>query len=297
MPTRSSSTRTQGSAANSATGSTSTSCPARSVRDQASQSQPTTTASRRTTRSAPGSPTFGARAERSAGDFDRQYNLEFTAGVQHQVAPRLAVGFMFYKRQIKNIQLTDRTLITEGELHRVQHDHSRVGLGQHRQRSGRSRRVESERGHHAVQPEPGEQRRVQSVDGRSQQRGQQVAVHRHGSVVLHAVPGRLDRFRQLDGGAEYLRLLRIGRQPERTDLQRSLSGTAGVAGRAILRSAELRHSLHPRVQTGGKLLTAVRGHRLRGGAAELRRPGTRHHLAARGERVSRINSGPRRRPS
>jgi hypothetical protein len=60
-----------------------------------------------------GSPTFGARAERSAGDFDRQYNLEFTAGVQHQVAPRLAVGFMFYKRQIKNIQLTDRTLISE----------------------------------------------------------------------------------------------------------------------------------------------------------------------------------------
>jgi hypothetical protein len=60
-----------------------------------------------------GSPTFGARADRMAGDLDRQYNIEFTAGVQHQVAPRLAVGLMLYKRQIKNIQLTDRTLISE----------------------------------------------------------------------------------------------------------------------------------------------------------------------------------------
>jgi hypothetical protein len=59
-----------------------------------------------------GSPTFGARAVRSAGDLNRQSNLEFTAGVQHQVAPRLAVGVMLYKRQIKNIQLTDRTLIS-----------------------------------------------------------------------------------------------------------------------------------------------------------------------------------------
>ena len=31
--------------------------------------------------------------------------------MQHQVAPRLAVGFMFYKRSVKNIQLTDRVLI------------------------------------------------------------------------------------------------------------------------------------------------------------------------------------------
>jgi hypothetical protein len=59
-----------------------------------------------------GSPTFGRRADRRAGDFKRQYNLEFTAGVQHQVAPRLAVGFMLFKRQVKNIALTDRSLIT-----------------------------------------------------------------------------------------------------------------------------------------------------------------------------------------
>jgi hypothetical protein len=59
-----------------------------------------------------GSPTFGDRADRNAGDLRRQYNLEFTAGVQHQVAPRLAVSFMLFKRQIKDIQLTDRTLIS-----------------------------------------------------------------------------------------------------------------------------------------------------------------------------------------
>jgi hypothetical protein len=58
---------------------------------------------------------FGLRADRNPGDLQRQYNLEFTAGVQHQVAPRLAVGFMLFKRQIKNIQLTDRSFISEAD--------------------------------------------------------------------------------------------------------------------------------------------------------------------------------------
>ena len=58
---------------------------------------------------------FGLRADRNAQDLERQYNLEFTAGVQHQVAPRLAVGFMLFKRQIHNIQLTDRSFITEAD--------------------------------------------------------------------------------------------------------------------------------------------------------------------------------------
>ena len=58
---------------------------------------------------------FGQRSGSIAGDLQRQYNLEFTAGVQHQVKPRLAVGAMLYKRQIKNIQLTDRTFITHAD--------------------------------------------------------------------------------------------------------------------------------------------------------------------------------------
>jgi hypothetical protein len=55
---------------------------------------------------------FGQRSGALPGDLERQYNLEFTVGVQHQVRPRLAVGAMFIKREIRNIQLTDRTFIT-----------------------------------------------------------------------------------------------------------------------------------------------------------------------------------------
>ena len=61
---------------------------------------------------------FGARADRNAIGLERQYNLEFTAGVQHQVAPRLAVGAMLYKRQVRNIQNTERTLITPSDFTR-----------------------------------------------------------------------------------------------------------------------------------------------------------------------------------
>ena len=59
----------------------------------------------------PGTATFGQRADRTAGAFQRQYNWEFTAGVQHQVAPRLAVGAMLYKRQIRNIAISDKSQI------------------------------------------------------------------------------------------------------------------------------------------------------------------------------------------
>jgi Carboxypeptidase regulatory-like domain len=60
------------------------------------------------------SPSGGNFANRSGalpGDLQRQYNLEYTVGVQHQLRPRLAVGGMFIKRSIRNIQMTDRTFI------------------------------------------------------------------------------------------------------------------------------------------------------------------------------------------
>ena len=63
----------------------------------------------------PSAGNFGQRSGAVAGELERQYNIEFTAGVQHQVAPRLAVGAMLFKRQIKNIQLTDRTFITRSD--------------------------------------------------------------------------------------------------------------------------------------------------------------------------------------
>jgi hypothetical protein len=58
---------------------------------------------------------FGARADRNAVNLQRQYNWEFTAGIQHQVAPRLAVGAMLFKRQIREIQLQDRSAITTAD--------------------------------------------------------------------------------------------------------------------------------------------------------------------------------------
>ncbi len=52
------------------------------------------------------------RPDRKPLNLKRQYNDEFTAGVQHQVMPRLAVGFMMYKRTIANLAWQDRTNIT-----------------------------------------------------------------------------------------------------------------------------------------------------------------------------------------
>jgi hypothetical protein len=61
------------------------------------------------------SPSGGNFANRSGalpGDLRRQYNLEYTLGVQHQLRPRLAVGGLFIRRSIHDIQLTDRTFIS-----------------------------------------------------------------------------------------------------------------------------------------------------------------------------------------
>jgi hypothetical protein len=58
---------------------------------------------------------FGQRSGAVRGDLRRQYNLEYTAGVQHQLRPGLAVGGLFIKRAIYNIQMTDRTFITRGD--------------------------------------------------------------------------------------------------------------------------------------------------------------------------------------
>jgi hypothetical protein len=61
------------------------------------------------------SPSGGNFAQRSGalpGDLRRQYNLEYTAGVQRQVRSGLAVSGLFIKREVRNIQMTDRTFIT-----------------------------------------------------------------------------------------------------------------------------------------------------------------------------------------
>jgi hypothetical protein len=63
----------------------------------------------------PAGGTFGTVRNNTLGDLDRRYNWELTAGVQHQVTPRLAVGAMLFKRQIYEIPLTDRSFITTSD--------------------------------------------------------------------------------------------------------------------------------------------------------------------------------------
>ena len=63
----------------------------------------------------PSGGTFGELSRSRPGDLARQYNWEFTAGFQHQVAPRLAVGAMLFKRQIREIQLEDRAFISTAD--------------------------------------------------------------------------------------------------------------------------------------------------------------------------------------
>jgi len=63
----------------------------------------------------PAGGTFGQRSGALPGDLRRQYNLEYTAGIQRQVRPGLALGALFIKRTIRNIQMTDRTFITPSD--------------------------------------------------------------------------------------------------------------------------------------------------------------------------------------
>ena len=56
----------------------------------------------------PSGGTFGLKPDRSALNLKRQYNTEFTVGVQHQLLQRLAVGAMLYKRRVGNMAFIDR---------------------------------------------------------------------------------------------------------------------------------------------------------------------------------------------
>jgi hypothetical protein len=62
------------------------------------------------------SPSGGAfsnpdRPDRRPLNLERQFNNELTAGVQHQVTSRIAVGAMFYKRKIGDLAFQDRANI------------------------------------------------------------------------------------------------------------------------------------------------------------------------------------------
>ena len=174
------------------------------------------------------------------GDLDRRYNWEFTAGVQHQVMPRLAVGAMLFKRQIYEIPLTDRSFITTSDYTAFR----RADAGRYLEGPGRRGGAGCQRDDHRVQPEPGEELGLRPGVDRPQRKRQPVALHGRRSVVLGSSPGRRHDVRQLDGGEERLGLLRIRRQPERAADRRPVSGPQRGAGRPFLRSAQLQHAVH-----------------------------------------------------
>jgi hypothetical protein len=63
----------------------------------------------------PAGGTFGILRNNTLGDLARQWNYEFTAGVQHQLMPRIALGAMLYRRELREIQRTDRSFITTAD--------------------------------------------------------------------------------------------------------------------------------------------------------------------------------------
>ena len=79
--------------------------------------RPTATTSHRTTKSARGP----ARRSGSASDrnpapgIERTYNWEYSAAVQHQLTSRVSVSAGWYRRIWKNIEVSDRELISLGD--------------------------------------------------------------------------------------------------------------------------------------------------------------------------------------
>lgn len=63
-----------------------------------------------------GQANFGQRATASYDpDIRRASNVEFTAGVNHEVMPRFAVGAFYYRRTFQNLTSNDRNQITLGD--------------------------------------------------------------------------------------------------------------------------------------------------------------------------------------
>ena len=154
---------------------------------------------------------FGAAFRRASGRPRASVQPGIHRGIQHQVRPRLAVGALFIKRQIRNIQLTDRTFITTHRLHAV----SSADAGG--DRSGGGGGAQPQRDDHDLQPEPGQEFGLRPGAGRSQQQQRPVVLHGVRGVVLRAAGRQRDALWQLDRGTERLGLLRIRRQPERSD--------------------------------------------------------------------------------
>ena len=62
------------------------------------------------------STTFGLRSDRNpAADIQRMNNWEYSTAVQHQLTSGMSVGFAWYRRAWKELEVTDRTLIANSD--------------------------------------------------------------------------------------------------------------------------------------------------------------------------------------
>jgi hypothetical protein len=62
------------------------------------------------------SATFGRRSDRNpAPGIERTYNWEYSAAVQHQLTPRVSVNLGWYRRVWKNLEISDRELISASD--------------------------------------------------------------------------------------------------------------------------------------------------------------------------------------
>jgi hypothetical protein len=63
---------------------------------------------------------FGNRALATVDpDFQRTYNLEYTAGIQHELLPRVSVAATYYRRQFYDLPVTDNLLRTPADYRAV----------------------------------------------------------------------------------------------------------------------------------------------------------------------------------
>ncbi len=63
---------------------------------------------------------FGSRSLATVDpDFQRTYNLEYTAGIQHELFPRVSVSGTYYRRQFYDLPVTDNLLRTPADYRAV----------------------------------------------------------------------------------------------------------------------------------------------------------------------------------
>ena len=142
-------------------------------------------------------------------DIKRASNVEFTAGVNHELMPRFAVGAFYYRRMFQNLTSADRIQITIARLHVVSDANAEL-----RQRSDADGTNGSERDSHHLQSEPGQTCRytARSVD----RNGDNNSIYDGFETSFTArLPMRRHPLRRLDDRADGRQVLRQQRQPQR----------------------------------------------------------------------------------